>query len=92
MSEITVVASPSGPGWECDVDVRDGESSTRHRVSVSRGELERFGQAGETAESLVKRSMDFLLEREPKESIMRRFDLTVITRFFPEYPARIREG
>jgi hypothetical protein len=91
MSEITVVASPSGPGWDCDVEVREGGSATRHRVSVSRGELERFGRAGESAESLVRRSMAFLLEREPKESIMRRFDLTVITRFFPEYAARIHE-
>jgi hypothetical protein len=72
--------------------VRDEGSVTRHRVSVSRGELERFGRAGEAPESLVRRSMAFLLERESKESIMRRFDLTVITRFFPEYAARIREG
>ncbi len=92
MSEITVVTSPSGPGWECDVEVRDEGGATRHRVSVSRDELERFGRAGEAPESLVQRSMAFLLEREPKESIMRRFDLTVITRFFPEYAARIREG
>lgn len=92
MSEITVVASPSGPGWDCDVEVHEEGSATRHRVSVSPGELERFGRAGESAESLVRRSMAFLLEREPKESIMRRFDLTVITRFFPEYAARIHEG
>ena len=27
----------------------------------------------------------FLLEREPKESILRSFDLTVISRYFAEY-------
>jgi hypothetical protein len=27
----------------------------------------------------------FLLEREPKESILRRFDVTVISRYFPEF-------
>jgi hypothetical protein len=27
----------------------------------------------------------FLLKREPKESILRSFDLTVISRYFPEY-------
>ncbi len=92
MSEITVVASPSGPGWECDVELREPDGATRHQVSVSPEELERYGRDGEAPESLVERSMAFLLEREPKESIMRRFDLTVITRFFPEYAARIREG
>ena len=31
-----------------------------------------------------------LLEREPKESILARFDLPVIERYFPEYPHEIR--
>jgi hypothetical protein len=26
-----------------------------------------------------------LLDREPKESILRRFDVTVISRYFPEF-------
>ena len=38
-----------------------------------------------SAEELVRRSFEFLLEREPKESILSRFDLTVISRYFPEY-------
>jgi hypothetical protein len=90
MHEISVVASPSASGWVCDVEVRDGGSVTRHAVGVSRDELARFGRADEAAESLVERSMAFLLEREPPESIMQRFDLTVITRFFPDYATAIR--
>jgi Holliday junction resolvase-like predicted endonuclease len=27
----------------------------------------------------------FLLDREPKESILRRFDVTAISRYFPEF-------
>ncbi len=90
MHEISVVASPSASGWECNVEVRDGGSVTRHTVGVSRDELTRFGRPDEAPESLVERSMVFLLEREPPESIMRRFDLTVITRYFPEYATAIR--
>ena len=34
---------------------------------------------------MVRRSFEFLLEREPPESILRSFDLTVIGRYFPDY-------
>jgi hypothetical protein len=34
---------------------------------------------------LVRESFVFLLEREPVESILRTFDLSVIERYFPEY-------
>jgi hypothetical protein len=47
--------------------------------------------AGEVpVETLVRRSFDFLLEREPNTSILRRFDLAVIGRYFPEYERVIR--
>jgi hypothetical protein len=90
MHEISVVASASASGWECDVAVREGDSVSRHTVGVSRDELVRFGRPGETPDSLVERSVRFLLERESAASIMRRFDLTVITRFFPDYATTIR--
>jgi hypothetical protein len=47
---------------------------------------------GETCppEELVRRSFEFLLEREPKESILRTFDITVIANYFPDYEKDIR--
>lgn len=38
---------------------------------------------------LVEESFRFLLEREPVTSIMGAFDLSVIERYFPEYPREI---
>jgi hypothetical protein len=38
-----------------------------------------------TPEHCIKAAFKFLLDREPKESILRRFDITVITRYFPEF-------
>jgi len=38
-----------------------------------------------STEELVSRSFDFLLAREPNTSILRSFDLAVISRYFPEY-------
>ena len=53
-------------------------------------DLRRYG--GEVVpEQLLTESFRFLLEREPKESILRRFDLPAIERYFPEYPREIRK-
>ena len=43
-----------------------------------------------TPERCVEVAFRFLLDREPKESILARFDLSVITRYFPEYEVEIK--
>jgi len=42
-------------------------------------------------EELIKKSFKFLLEREPKESILSRFNLRVINQYFPEFEEEIRK-
>lgn len=74
---------------EYSVELLDGTSSTRHVVEVGSTALERFG-CGVEAEALLEESFRFLLEREPKEAILRRFEISVIGRYFPEYPAEIQ--
>ena len=70
------------------VEVREGSGSTVHEVTAREGDVRRY--AGEAAaEALVEASFRFLLEREPKEAILRRFDLPVIERYFGDYPAAI---
>jgi hypothetical protein len=71
------------------VTVREGQSPTSHEVIVTAESLERFG-AGASAERLVEESFHFLLEREPKESILSSFELPVIASYFPEYREEIR--
>jgi hypothetical protein len=41
-------------------------------------------------ERLLYETFDFLLEREPKESILRSFDLSVVSQYFPDYEHEIR--
>ncbi len=84
MSEISV--KPAG-GNVYQVTVTADGASTVHKVTASPGDMEALG--GATPEVLIDASFRFLLDREPKESIMREFDLTIISRFFPEYPTRI---
>lgn len=77
-------------GWTAVVEVSEGGGGTTHRVAVTSDAYERLSGGAATPEELVRRSFEFLLEREPKESILREFDLTVISRYFPEYEAEIR--
>jgi hypothetical protein len=65
-----------------EVIVREGASETRHEVSVSPADLARFGGDGT---ALMRAAFAFLLDREPKEAILSRFDLSVIARYFPEF-------
>jgi hypothetical protein len=45
-----------------------------------------------TPEELIRSSFKFLLEREPKESILESFELPTISRYFPEYDQAVRSG
>jgi hypothetical protein len=81
-----VVCYTAFDGWNCHVTVADDDgSTTEHDVSVTRAEFARFGsEAG--VRVLVEASFEFLLARERKESILRRFALSDIERYFPEFP------
>jgi hypothetical protein len=91
MVRIDVHCTPAANGHRCAVDVVDGGSSTHHTVEVSTAELDRWGR-GRSAEELPRESFRFLLEREPKESILREFKISDITRYFPDYERAITRG
>jgi hypothetical protein len=87
----TVEVTAAGTGTTFAVMLRDDEgSTTTYEVTVPDADWERFGRDFRTREELVKASFRFLLEREPKESILRSFELGVIQRYFPDYSQAIR--
>lgn len=65
-------------------------STTRHTVSVSPAYATQLTEGRCSTEQLIVRSFDFLLERESNTSILGRFDLPVIGRYFPEYERTIK--
>ena len=71
-----------------DVTVGDGPGATTHEVTVWPSDVARYAPHA-TPEQLIEASFAFLLEREPADAILRRFELPAIERYFPEYPARI---
>lgn len=72
-----------------EVTVSNG-NQTVHTVKLSEHYYQKLTNGDMTAEELIKRSFDFLLQREPKESILRTFELQVISRYFPEYEEQIK--
>ena len=79
---------------EFRVTVAEAGSRTTHQVTLTNDYYQRLTGGAVPPEELVRRSFEFLLKHEPKESILARFDLTVIARYFPEYereiPKRLR--
>jgi hypothetical protein len=87
---VNVVCRLTPGGFACEVTVGTDPAATRHTVAVSQADLERFAPGHYDPEELVRASFDFLLEREPRESILRQFELPVIERYFPGYGRHIR--
>ena len=73
------------------VRVSEPGSESTHQVTLDPADLERLGGGAVDAATLIRKSFEFLLEREPKESILGRFDLSVIGRYFPEFEREIRK-
>lgn len=66
------------------VTVDDGQGQSRHEVTVMPSDVERYAPHL-APEELVEATFYFLLEREPKESILSRFELPVVEQYFPEF-------
>jgi hypothetical protein len=72
------------------VVVADERGTTTHDVTVTPEDVARYAP-GSTPERLLDASFRFLLKREPASSILSRFALPVIERYFPEYPRIVRQ-
>ena len=67
-----------------------GSPETVHRVTVPEHVRQELTDGALSAEKLLEESFRFLLEREPRTSILPTFELTEIGRYFPEWEAHIR--
>ena len=94
MTRIDIEASPegSGPTPAFVVTLRDEDgSSTTHRVRIDAASAPLADRYASEA-SFVEACFRFLLEREPKESIRRSFDVGEIGRYFPGWEDELPAG
>lgn len=81
---IEVTQREAGDPMEFEVVVSTGGSESRHRVTMSAEDQARLG-AGHDPAAVIEAAFRFLLDREPKEAILGRFDIDVIPTYFPDF-------
>ena len=89
-AQITIEAAESDRGLRYRVTVQEGNTSTQHLVSLQESYRNQLAGPDTSVEQLLRKSFEFLLAREAKESILKSFDLRIISRYFPEYEKEIR--
>lgn len=73
-----------------EVTVTEGAGESTHHMAVPDDDFERLGGGYDSREDFVRACFEFLLAREPKESILPRFEVSAISRYFPEFEETIR--
>lgn len=81
MSHITI---RHDRGNDYVVSVQDPRGSTTHTVTVWPSDLDQYAP-GADPEDLLEAAFEFLLAREAPVSILPRFELPTIERYFPEF-------
>ena len=74
-----------------EVTVIEGATKSAHRVTLKASDYDRLSSGGISSEELIRKSFEFLLENEPKESILGRFNLMEIARYFPSFERDIKQ-
>jgi hypothetical protein len=82
--KTTIQVEPLDEG-AFQVRVSEGATETSHRVTAKPEYVQRFSGGKVEHREIIRRAFEFLLEREPKESILARFDLKDIQRYFPDF-------
>jgi hypothetical protein len=71
------------------VKIKDEFSSTEHVVQLNDEYHLEITNNKISKKDLITKSFEFLLKKEPKESILLEFNLKVISKYFPDYKDKI---
>lgn len=85
MANITVLKIFENQLMKFKVVVAEENSQTEHIVTLNKADYQRLTNGDVKPEELIEKSFEFLLENEPKESILSEFDFTIINRYFPQF-------
>jgi hypothetical protein len=98
LARISVVTLPPSDdiSWRYEIEITESDGSgsqTTHQVTMDKNYYMDMTENGRIIpEEFIKKSFEFLLERESKDSILRRFDIAQINDFFPEYEKEIKKS
>jgi|GEM_PF-297102 len=83
-TKIKVREISTDPSWRFDVVAEECDDQTEYLVSMGKDFYKSLDTKVEPWK-VIEATFRFLLEREPKESILREFDITVVSHYFPEF-------
>lgn len=88
---IDVTLKKSDDPYAFEVRVAERGTETRHRVTMTDATFRKLAGEKASPERIVEAAFEFLLDREPKESILGSFDVNVISRYFPDFESEIAD-
>lgn len=71
------------------VSVSSDGTQTEHAVTLSKPHCDRLTDGKCDPQQLVEAAFMFLLDREPKENILRQFDVAAIEQYFPNFESEL---
>ncbi len=87
-----IVIGPEREGanhWAYEVTVRDGEVEHRFAVTLGWSDYDLWSHGRAPPSRVVEAAFEFLLQRESAAEILRKFDCSVIRRYFPQVDAEL---
>lgn len=91
MATIEVEETSREDGWQFAVEVKEDGSISKHTVTVGKDAYDRITGGRCEPGEFVRRAFEFLLEREPRESILSAFDVTEISKYFPDFEEVVKK-
>lgn len=67
------------------VTIQDADGRSQYEVRLGRDSWPRLQKLDADPARIVAAAFRFLLDREPRDAILSRFDLREISRYFPEF-------
>jgi len=83
MIEVRQIAG--GDPLKFAVAVRDERGESRHVVTMAPATYQELTAGAHTPVKCIEAAFRFLLDREPKEQILGRFDMAIIPHYFPDF-------
>jgi hypothetical protein len=97
MVRISVVTLPpiDDNNWRYEVKITESDGSgsmTTHQITMNKDYYMDMTERGRIIpEEFIKKSFEFLLYRESKDSILQQFDIAMINNYFPEYEIEMKK-
>ncbi len=84
-SRVKITQTKLDDPFEFTVTLKGSGGETQHEVTMTQFTYEKLTGSQVSPEACVQAAFDFLLEREPQESILTSFDITVISTYYPAF-------